>query len=435
VNRPAAGLTFVIAARDAADTIGHTLRAFQAQTRPDWNAIVVDDGSNDGTASAALAVGDPRITVERGPPRGVAAARNRGLALARTPLVCVTDADDVHDPAFFETLAAPLGSHDLATCAFRYAGPDLRDGGWTHAPADSDAHPPALLELNQFALGAIIARLDALRSLAHAATGDPVVFRPDSHVEDWDLLLRAHAAGLRWAPIIGRPLFTYRLRPASRTTGLRGLWADGLALITSHTRDPGPARRWTLRSLARAAVMDDRTLAADCIAHLGGLAPAHADTLAGALRFAVRRSETACEPGVPATREDWSRRLTAVLGGSAIAADAVARSLLPRRRWNDVAAAAAARLQPGQTLAIYGLGRNGREVLDALPADAVPYVCVDDADPPPSCPARAAHRMIRSDDLGPNHVVLVTPDDRAAILRRLGHRPVAAILLPEDLAA
>ena len=60
-----------------------------AQDFEDWELVVVDDGSQDGTAAAIATVDDPRIRGLRLPSnRGAGAARNRGAAAARAELVC-----------------------------------------------------------------------------------------------------------------------------------------------------------------------------------------------------------------------------------------------------------------------------------------------------------------------------------------------------------
>lgn len=83
----------VIASRDRAAKLSRLLDGLAQQTRRADQVIVVDDGSNDGTAdllaSREASVLHCRLETSRGP----AAARNRGLALATTDVVAFTDDD------------------------------------------------------------------------------------------------------------------------------------------------------------------------------------------------------------------------------------------------------------------------------------------------------------------------------------------------------
>ncbi len=64
------------------------------QSWTNWELIVVDNGSKDGTAAIALSFTDPRIRLISEPNSGVSIARNRGLAAMRGELFCFLDADD-----------------------------------------------------------------------------------------------------------------------------------------------------------------------------------------------------------------------------------------------------------------------------------------------------------------------------------------------------
>jgi GT2 family glycosyltransferase len=89
-----------------------TVESVIAQTHPDWELIIVDDGSTDGTAEVAraLAAADDRIRVVRQANSGIAAARNRGLAemSAGSKFVALIDHDDLWMPTTLATFRGSL---------------------------------------------------------------------------------------------------------------------------------------------------------------------------------------------------------------------------------------------------------------------------------------------------------------------------------------
>ncbi|MBX3378248.1 MAG: glycosyltransferase family 2 protein [Phycisphaeraceae bacterium] len=420
-----ASVTFIIPARNAAATLGDTLQSLLGQTRPDWRAIVIDDGSADATVQVAKALGDPRIEVISQPCSGVAAARNRGLARATSPAVTFLDADDTIEPTFIEHQLPRLSGCDLTAANYRYTGPKLEDARWVVRHNAEDV--PKLVEFNQFAIGAIV--MDR-NSLVRRLGDSP--FPSGTMQEDWSVLLRLTAAGARWAdPSTAGPLFSYRLTPHSRTTALAQIWRDGMNLIAVHHSPNGKdaaLRRWTLRNLARAAAACDTDLCKRLFEHLDSLTPDDVDTLAGGLRWSMRRMMIAAESIARQPREHWHAKIASALGGGAPSLEALRRSAHPD--WGTIAAAAAARLSPEQTLVIYGLGRNGCEALAALTGRGLPLAVMDDG---PGMPTPLPR--LRVDDLTNRHVVLVTPDDRARILRTLSRAGQAQVLLPEQLVA
>ncbi|WP_209348638.1 glycosyltransferase family 2 protein [Pontixanthobacter sp. CEM42] len=97
-----------------------------------WEAIVVDDNSDDGTADEArsLAQNDPRIRViQRIGRRGLASAAIEGMCATAAPYVALMDADHQHDPALLPKLleAVQSGEADIVI-ASRFAEGASADG-------------------------------------------------------------------------------------------------------------------------------------------------------------------------------------------------------------------------------------------------------------------------------------------------------------------
>ena len=106
-----ARVSVIVPAFNAAATIEQTLRSVVSQTFEDWEVIVGDDRSTDGTADLARSV-SPRITVVTATVNGgPAAARNLAMEHAGGELVALLDADDRWLPDY---LASQVGAFDRA---------------------------------------------------------------------------------------------------------------------------------------------------------------------------------------------------------------------------------------------------------------------------------------------------------------------------------
>lgn len=89
---------------NASAYIDKAIKSVLAQTYTDWELLVVDDGSKDGSPEIAKAYEkkDLRIHLIEQPNSGACVARNRGLQLAKGEYVKYFDADDILDPNCLE---------------------------------------------------------------------------------------------------------------------------------------------------------------------------------------------------------------------------------------------------------------------------------------------------------------------------------------------
>lgn len=132
---------------NAAACVGEALDSILRQTCPDFELLVIDDGSSDDSAGIIRARRDPRIRlVRRDDNRGIVRTLNEGLALARGAYVARMDADDISHPERLARQRRFLDEHrDIGLCgtAFDTFG-ETTGGGWVRY-FDHEAIEVALL--------------------------------------------------------------------------------------------------------------------------------------------------------------------------------------------------------------------------------------------------------------------------------------------------
>lgn len=206
-------VSVLIPARDAEATIGATLQSIRRQTFRDFEVVVIDDGSVDGTMQVVEALGDPRFRGYRYPNAGLATTRNRGLEKARGEFVTFIDADDLWTPDKLEDQVAAIRSD--ADAGGAYSWTVFVDEGGRYLFAKEPSHVQgrvreALLDGFFIASGSNV----ILRRVCVEETGwfDPM-FDPCS---DWEYLVRFSG---RW-PLLVVPRYHvfYRLSSSSMTS-------------------------------------------------------------------------------------------------------------------------------------------------------------------------------------------------------------------------
>src|SRR5687768_8322907 len=171
---PAGRVTVVIACYNQAHFLRDALDSALRQTQPAAEILVVDDGSTDDTAVVAARCREARCIRQHN--RGVAAARNAGLAVSTGDYIIFLDADDRLLPNAIADGLASLTAHP--NCAFTYGHVRLIDSqGASLGIPEQTGLPddPYLTILHHnyiWTTGAVISR----RSVFHSVDGfDPRV--------------------------------------------------------------------------------------------------------------------------------------------------------------------------------------------------------------------------------------------------------------------
>lgn len=165
-----------------------------AQTFPDLEVIVVDDGSGGETAAMMAAFSDPRVQYIYQENAGRSAARNRGMAAARGEFIALLDDDDLYLPHKLAVQVAFLDSHPdtgLVVGGAQVIAPDGKITGlWKAWQDQPQLALPACLYACPFTPAMVLfrRRLDAL---------DVWFDRETEPAEDKDFWLRLLLAGCR----------------------------------------------------------------------------------------------------------------------------------------------------------------------------------------------------------------------------------------------
>lgn len=223
--RPA--VSVLVPAHNAAQTLSVTLGSLAQQTFDGWEAVVVDDGSSDETASIAeaAAAADPRIRVVHRQNGGVSAARNTAIEHARGDLIAFLDADDWLAPEAFELLVGELRARpdlDGVHCGWIRVTATGREVREICANTEED-----LLSVHVRRCGFTIHAVVVRRAIVERAGGFDASLVT---CEDWDFWMRLSRLGARWGRVDAH-LAYYRMRTGSASMDAAALLRDGLVVI------------------------------------------------------------------------------------------------------------------------------------------------------------------------------------------------------------
>lgn len=192
-------ISILIPAYDAERTLGTTLDSALRQTFADWECVVVDDGSNDGTSRVieAFARRDRRFVAATSAHAGIVGALNHGLTLCRGEFVARLDADDfMHrhrlerqlELAQREPGLGALGCHVRLFPRRADAGGRRGYERWLNSLDSEQA-----LRRDRF----VECPLAHPSLFVRKSVFDAYPYRDVAWAEDYDLILRFYASGVR----------------------------------------------------------------------------------------------------------------------------------------------------------------------------------------------------------------------------------------------
>jgi len=123
-------ISVIIPAYNAEKYLEEAIRSVLAQSYQPLEIIVVNDGSEDGTAAIAQSFGDP-VRLSNQPTGGPANARNHGTRLAHGDLYAFLDADDFWSPEKLTLQVNALRANPTLEAAFGYVQNFLETGNPT----------------------------------------------------------------------------------------------------------------------------------------------------------------------------------------------------------------------------------------------------------------------------------------------------------------
>ena len=208
-------ISIIIPAYNVAPYLGETLDSVLAQTRDDYEIVLVNDGSTDETAQVVERYRDRfagKLVYVWQENRGLAAARNTAIRTARGQYIALLDGDDVWLPAYLATMLGLFEADPTLDLAFPNAifwGSPQYDG--KNFQAVFPPNPPITMEKILGRESSVFGLATLRRELVLAVGGYDEALRAS---EDFDLWLRLLKRGSKFG-YATEPLVKYRFRADS----------------------------------------------------------------------------------------------------------------------------------------------------------------------------------------------------------------------------
>jgi glycosyltransferase involved in cell wall biosynthesis len=207
-------VSVLVPVHDQAAFLPRALESLLAQEETAWEAVVIDDGSPDPDAVAAVvgALADPRLRLQRhAPNRGLGATLNAALDATTAPVVAYLPADDVWFPGHLSTLLGRLADPAVVRARGRLAEPAFT-------------------------------RYDQLVQVAHRRTGARWTERTELETDDLDRLMWRRLESSGGTADTGRVTCSWTRHPGQRSRAIREAFDGGLNVFRTRYRVAEPLR-------------------------------------------------------------------------------------------------------------------------------------------------------------------------------------------------
>ena len=232
VGAPAVAV--VLPVYNGAEHLAEAIDSVLAQSFADFELIVVDDCSTDGSMAIARSYDDSRVrVVQLTRNGGLAAALNAGIKSTLAPLIARQDQDDISHPLRLQRQVTLLDEHPQTIVVGTWAriispasGGAWRVTGHHRHPVDHDELRLRLLWNNPFVHSSVVFRRDAF--MEAGGYGDDSI---ETFPEDYDLWSRM--APLGDLANVGQELLTYRQTAGGMSDAQRVRIREGVVRIAT----------------------------------------------------------------------------------------------------------------------------------------------------------------------------------------------------------
>ena len=159
-------ISVILPVYNGADYLAFAINSILEQTLQDFELIIVNDGSSDGSLLIAEQFQSPKIAIVNQSNRGIVEALNVGLSLARGKFIARMDADDISVNTRFERQVRLLESQGLDICGSHFGMMDETGRKYSHVavPVTADWISVTLACTVPFAHGSVMMRRSFIES-------------------------------------------------------------------------------------------------------------------------------------------------------------------------------------------------------------------------------------------------------------------------------